>query len=435
MLVRDCLAHAWEGSTRLRRALTRAAVCLTIAGVAAQAASAAGHGGTVTLGRGGWSWFADPRAIELRGQHDQIIVGWIDQGGFVTVAAVDRRTGRKRVHLVGHLYEDDHGAPGLVIEPDGRITIFYSAHNGSRMYTRTTDEPEDITSWGPERAIPPGQGGLYGYTYPNPVMLSREHNRLYLFWRGGNWEPQYATRTPSGQWSAAHELITFPGQRPYMKVATDRKSKIGFAFTEGHPRDVLTSVYYMSYRHGALYTAAGRKIGTPGTNSVRPSEADLVYNAHGNHVPSWVDDVAFDRHGHPVITFETYPSGAQHHMYWYARWTGRGWSLRQLVDGGPTISPGTLEYEYSGGIMLDHNRPGTVYLSRKIGPAWQLERWVTPDGGDHWRHVQITHGGTSNVRPVVVRESSDRLSPVAWLRGTYGTYTSFNTSVVLKTFR
>jgi hypothetical protein len=431
--MRETRGHARGGPDRARRALTRLIVCLSIAGLAA--ASAAAHTGVERLGRGGWSWFADPRALELKGEHDQIIVGWIDQSGFVTVASVDRRTGHRRVHVVGHLYGDDHGAPALVVEPDKRITVFYAAHNGSRMYTRTTDQPEDVTSWGPEQTIPPGQGGQFGYTYPNPVMLSREHDRLWLFWRGGDWEPTFATRTLGGEWSSAHELITAPGARPYMKVATDRKSRIGFAFTDGHPRDVLTSIYYMAYRHGGLYTAGGRRIGAPGGSSIRPSPATVVYDAHNTHVPSWVDDVAFDRRGHPVITFETYPSRAQHHRYWYARWTGQRWALHQLVDGGPTISPGTLELEYSGGIVLDHREPGTVYLSRKIGPVWQIERWVTRDGGVHWQHVQITSGSTSNIRPVVVRDSSTERAPIVWLRGTYGTYTSFGTSVVLRIFK
>ena len=31
---------------------------------------------------------------------------------------------------------------------DGRVIVFYSAHNGKNMFYRISEKPEDISSWG-----------------------------------------------------------------------------------------------------------------------------------------------------------------------------------------------------------------------------------------------------------------------------------------------
>ena len=120
----------------------------------------------------------------------------------------DRKT------VIGHLFHDDHSAPSIFVEPDDRLTVFWSAHNGSRMYYRSTLRPEDISGWGPLQHVPSNMKGSLGFTYPNPVLLPAEDNKLYLFWRGADWSADYATRTLDGRWSRAHELIPGPRSAP-----------------------------------------------------------------------------------------------------------------------------------------------------------------------------------------------------------------------------
>jgi len=45
----------------------------------------------------------------------------------------------------------------------------------------------------------------------------------------------------------ARELIRVPGQRPYVKVADNGSDAIALAFTDGHPRNVLSSIYYATF--------------------------------------------------------------------------------------------------------------------------------------------------------------------------------------------
>ncbi|MGZ4225407.1 MAG: BNR-4 repeat-containing protein [Solirubrobacteraceae bacterium] len=380
----------------------------------------------VTWAEGSWSWFGDPRAVQVGGA---TFVGWIDWSGRVMVGELDRSSGATRAVVVARVYHDDHSDPSILVEPDDRLTVFWSGHNGAHMYYRTTLAPGDISAWTAVRTLQQSIRGPDGFTYPNPVLLPAEADRPYLFWRGADWSADFATRAPSGNWSGAHELIRSPGQRPYLKVAGNGSNVIGLAFTNGHPRDVLTSVYYAAYRNGSLWRPGGTWITRVNWAPIAPRQASIVYDANKTHVPAWVWDVAIGPDGRPVIVYATFPPGAQH-VYCYARFDGRRWISHRLTSAGGSISPGTTELQYSGGVALDHTQPSTVYLSRQVHGGWQIERWTSPDGGAHWRRtVVVPADGTENVRPVVPRGYTGGPVGLLWLRGVYGTYTDYRTSI------
>ena len=257
-------------------------------------------------------------------------------------------------------------------------------------------------STGPRQAVPVGFAGKLGFTYPNPLLLSAEGNLLYLFWRGADWSADYATRTPAGTWSKARRLLIVNGERPYLKADVRDGSQIGLAFTNGHPRNVLTSIDYAEIHHGSLWHANGRWIARLSSGPISPSQADVVHNAQKMKVSAWVWDVAFTTTGHPVIVYATFPKPSEH-LYWYARWTGSRWVNHMLTHGGGSISPSGTEYEYSGGVALDHQDPSNLYLSRQVPGGWQIERWSTRDGGAHWTRQLVV--------PVAGADKYGRSSP------------------------
>jgi hypothetical protein len=400
-------------------------------GSGASGSGCAGAPRTGLLGRGSWSWFADPRAVNLGAPYDQTIVGWIGRDGAVTVDAVGGGCATDRSVVVGHLFHDDHGAPAILVEPDKRLTAFWSGHNGAAMYERTTLAPGDVSGWGPVQTVPSDLPGPRGFTYPNPVLLSSEGERTYLFWRGADYSADFSVRGPSGAWGPARRMIVNPGQRPYVKVATDGRDTIAFAYTNGHPRETTTSIYYAASRGGWLRHADGRRIAPLGGRPIHPGRGDLVYNGARSHASGWVWDVALDARGRPVIVYATFRH-LRNHAYWYAHWTGHRWSSHLITFGGPTISPGTIETEYSGGLALDHRDPSIVYLSRKVRGRFEIERWVTTDGGRGWRHITVARSATADsVRPVVPR-GPDGPVKLLWLRGRYGSYTTYRTSVAYR---
>ena len=194
-----------------------------------------------SLGGGAWSWFADPRALHHKGLHNRTYVGWIDREGHIKVSSYDRGTElRTTVLLHRRLGVDDHNNPALHVLPGGRLMVFYSRHGGDKMYYRLSRRPEDVTSWSDEKQLPTNTVSADGkshYTYPNPVQLSEEGNRLWLFWRGGSSSPTFSTSADDGRtWEPARDLIAHPGHRPYVKFSSNARNRIHFAFTQGHPR-------------------------------------------------------------------------------------------------------------------------------------------------------------------------------------------------------
>jgi hypothetical protein len=384
---------------------------------------------------GGWSWFGDPRALHHEGEYRRTYLGYITSTGDIGVAQYDHDTAEltKQVLMSG-FQVDDHNVPAIVVRPDRRVVLFWSGHADGNLpiHYRRSAVPEDINAgWEPIKQVTTNTAGRFGWTYPTPVQLSAEGNALYLFWRGGDFNPNFSITTGGDIWTAAKTYITNPGQRPYVKMHSDGVDTIHFAFTQGHPRNVPSSIYYMSYRAGSLYRADGTRIGPWGT-PVTPDQADKVYDADTSPNPkAWVWDVAADADGRPVIVYANFPTDTDH-RYRYARWTGTGWLDRELVAAGTYID-GPSEPNYSGGIYLDHTNPSIVLLSRQMPSGrYEIQRWTTPDKGATWSVEKITNGSAdNNVRPIkpVGLRGNGALSAL-WMAGSYPSYTTFQTRIM-----
>ena len=163
-------------------------------------------------------------------------------------------------------------------------------------------------------------------SYPTPVLLRGERNTLYLFWRGGNWEPTFSISTDEGaHWTPARTLFEVGQQRPYLKVASDGDRTIHFALSDGHPNIATGNIYYFSYRAGGFHRADGTFIKAVTHAPVLANEVAKVHDAAAAGVKGWIWDVAADKQGRPVLTYATFPSfpAGTDHRYRYARWTGR----------------------------------------------------------------------------------------------------------------
>jgi hypothetical protein len=403
-------------------------LALAAAGLAAAAVAAgAPRDRPVPVGHGAWSWFGDPRAVT---RHGLTFIGWIDARGDVRIASYDRR--HRRVNrgpvLKRHLGRDDHNNPALLVRPDGRLMVFFSPHSGhrlpppgipSRMYFRLSRRPWDIRRFGPLRTVHTNTPGNLGYTYPNPVGIGRT---VFLFWRGGNWQPSLSTWRAGRGWSPARTVIRGPrDQRPYAKYASQGRS-IDIAFTDGNPGSAHTSILYARLRDGRFLAADGSRLGRLAAGPLAARRADRVYDGRGRGGRAWIMDTAIGRGGRPAMVFASYPR-RRRIDYRYATWAGGRWRQRVMLRSQPPLAG-----RYPAGASLDHGDPRIVVLSRMVRGRFEVERWRTPDGGRTWTSTAVTaRSREHNIRPVVPRGGG----PVVWMRGRYRHWRAYFTDVVL----
>lgn len=392
---------------------------------------------------GGWCWFADPRALWVG---DRLLVGGVTSKGDVVANAYSLTNDESQLTVLAQgLEKDDHANPAFLRLPGGTVAAFYSKHTGTDLWMRQTLRPGNYSGWSPAVRISPNDpaykgpvGALNTYTYPNPRLLTGEHDRIYLFWRGMNWKPTLSWSDDLGKtWTKGRIVVSpeseDPNNRPYTKLFSDGKSRIDLAFTDGHPRNEPTnSIYFARYEKGSFRRADGSLIAPLSRLPFKPSDADVVYDGRAESVRAWIWDVQEDGQGRPVIVYVRLPQDDRH-VYRYVHWDGHRWIDREIVEGGkwfPMTPAGKSEPEphYSGGLCLDPNDTRFVYLSRSIHGRFEIERWFTPDGGDSWSHVAVTgESKHDNVRPFVPPGRTSDRGPVAvWLNmNRYVHYTDY----------
>lgn len=126
---------------------------------------------------------------------------------------------------------------------------------------------------------------------------------------------------------------------------------------------------------------------------VKINKVNKIHDADKNSIRAWIWDIALDEENKPVVTYTLYPSSTNH-LYCHARWNGNKWIKNEVVDAGKYITivkPGKklLEPHYSGGIVLDHGNPSTVFLSREVNGTFEIEKRVI-GGSDNQKIKPIT---------------------------------------------
>lgn len=393
---------------------------------------------------GAWCWFSDPRAIYV---NDQIIGGFVNKEGSICVFKYNPANyDYQQTVLYEKLDYDDHANPSFMKLADNRIVIWFSAHGGttdSPIYYAVSKHAADISEWGDLQQIKPAIPGRFGYCYTNTAMLSEENNKIYLFFRGPNFKPDFVTTTDLKTWSEPSVLVqddtTKAYVRPYMKMANNGKDKIFLAFTDDHPRNRAdNSIYFLLYKGGKYYKADGTVISESIENPVITSICDKVYDATITYDKSWIWDIAYDKNENPVIVYARFSKMTGEHSYWYATWNGEEWNNKLITKAGlwfqrNEYTKNFFEYErdYSGGVYLDHENPSVVYTSRPIEDVFEIEKWTTDDFGTTWKTEAITQNSEKdNVRPFVIRGHKAGQPEVIWMYNfDYPGFRAYNSAI------
>ena len=395
---------------------------------------------------GAWCWFSDPRAVHFKGSYDRTYIASVSSKGNITMSAYDHRTGKIEHHTVYEKFQaDDHVVPSILILPDGKLMIFFTKHNGTMYYTKTL-KPEDISGW--EEVSSLDMGNMLCYS--NPVMLKKEKNRIYVFFRGGyDWKPSFITSDDLGRtWSEPKVMVGKPGEdktnRPYAKVISDGKKRIWFAITDGHPRnEPLNSIYVFYYEKGNFYQVNGEKLGSMKDIPIDQNKVIKAYDGVKTKVRSWIWDIALDDKGNPVIVYTTLNEETVH-KYYYGRWNGKEWTSSFIANGGKDFPRKERKKEernpephYSGGVTLDHNNTNVVYISKPVNDIYEIFRCETADGGKKWNISPVTERSEKdNVRPFVVRNHTTEAPYLLWMENKkYEHYTNYLSSIKMNVLK
>src|SRR3972149_6814052 len=224
---------------------------------------------------GSWCWFSDPRAVYYKGENERTYAGWVSNNGDICIGYLDHISHEIKQQIIHENFEkDDHDNPSIYITEEGYIWVFYSKHASPEpIYLQKSIYPENIEHWKPIDTLSLNDTVKYkgfrdSYTYVNICRLSTENNKMFIFWRGMDFKPNFSVSTDTGQsWSNGKILILperiYRERRPYIKISSNNKDKIHFAFTDGHPRDEpANSIYYMYYKDNNFYKANAEKITT-----------------------------------------------------------------------------------------------------------------------------------------------------------------------------
>ncbi|MDR2915911.1 MAG: BNR repeat-containing protein [Tannerella sp.] len=395
-----------------------------------------------------WCWFSDPRAIYRKSKKEAVYFGYINSKGDVMIKSYDLKTKEAdEFTLHRELQRDDHNVPSLLFLPDGKLLAFYGHHNRN-IFMRKSKAAENIREWEDE-IILLKEDNKNRYCYVNPVMLSEENNRIYLFGRNivKNTKGTYTdTRTYciysddlGKTWSEELNILDNLGMnsRQYIKFASDNKSRIDFLFTNGHPgQENNISVYHMYYKEGGFYQTNGNHITSPEKGiPIKINEVNKVYDTDHTPIRAWIWDITLDKKNRPVITYTRYPSYTNH-QYYYAKWNGEKWNEFKIADAGKYITiikPGKKlsEHYYSGGIVLDPNNPDVVFLSREINGRFEIEKRTIKEDGNQVIKTITNNSTSDNVRPYVVSGKNHGLPIVMWMTGYYYHYTDYDTKLKL----
>ncbi len=396
---------------------------------------------------GAWCWFSDPRAVHYKGVHDRTYIGTVSKKGDITISTYDNENREVDHHIVVSKFQaDDHVVPSLLFLPDGRLMIFFTKHNGGLYYT-STNKPEDISQWQEVKKL--DMGSLLSYS--NPVMLSEEGNRIYVFFRGGyDWKPSFITSDDLGNtWSEPIVMVGKPEEdkynRPYTKVISDGKNRIWFAITDGHPRDEpMNSIYVMYYEAGKFYQVDGTEIGSIDNLPLNQNNLNKAYDGTEAKVRAWIWDIALDKEGYPVIVY-TLLKEETDHKYYYGKWNGLQWENHFVSNGGRDFPRRKYKKEdrnpephYSGGIILDHENIDIIYLSKPVNDVYEIFKYQTNDNGQNWSVESVTaKSSLDNIRPFVIRNHSGNEAPyLVWMENRmYEYYTKYDVSIKMNTLK
>jgi hypothetical protein len=408
---------------------------------------------------GAWCWFQDERVIvntyhpnepvlmftavsasnEIESEQGDLDLYWYGLGG--------RQRGVVELH--DRLGQDDHNVAALFQLQDGKTLAVYARHNkDNNTYSRLSAQ-NNPANW--------SEAGIYEgaakATYNNLLTAGiGAEKKLLNFSRMQGWDPNFLVYDDrSGSWQYGGRLLNSEG-RPYLHYAGSADgTRIHVVATDQHPRNFDNSIYHGVMDGSTLFDSKGKVLDKDlsDQDAVEPAALTVVFEGDADNV-AWMADVEIDDNDQPVIAFSVQKdgrgkpqgSGGLDHRYHLARLGPAGWQQHEIAYAGERLY--AREDDYTGLVAIDPEDVNHLVISTNADPVTGAP---LISGADHKRHYEIFAGDSSddgrtfvwqaltrnstvdNIRPIIPAWESDR-RVLLWMRGTYTTYTDFDTQIV-----
>ncbi len=371
---------------------------------------------------GAWCWFADPRAISYKGR---TFIGCIDVHG--NIKAIMLYEGKKTEVLVRSNFQpDDHDNPTFLVLPDERIMIIYSRHTDEAcFYYRISKNKCDITELGEEKCLETD----HNTTYPSLFLMDDDKDHIYLCYRGVNWHPTCARLSMPDEndemhfvtkpFQIVHSTVQGAGCRPYAKYVSDGKSKIHMVYSSTHPDNVCpVCVYYscLDVTSYTLYDIEGNVLKEkvneePFTVTGFETDEKFVVDPHLSSKRGWVWDVALFN-GKVSAAIVNISEDKLTQKYYYTYYENGKWE-KIFIGNAHKFHRSNTEFCYGGGMSLDRDYEGVVYVSIPMGTAFEVLKYTVKD--KKVTREEITKNSElNNIRPYKIKEG-----PLVWMNGDY----------------
>ncbi|HVT81484.1 MAG TPA: BNR-4 repeat-containing protein [Phycisphaerae bacterium] len=418
-----------------------------------------------------WCWFQDERVLA---DHGKLIVssvasqggpGGAARSGNIEVTTFEPYTdqpgfnGKSTVSVLrAKLQEDDHDAAGMTILPDGRYLAMYSKHIADKFILyRISSKPGEATAWEPEKTLTRDSN----VTYNNIYHLSDE-NRLYDFYRGEHYKPNFLTSDDNGQtWTYGNPVVHIAADpqdkmRPYARYASNYKDTIWIANTDAHPAEYpATSLYLMYMKGGKLYHPNGTEL-APLSKGVEPAQELCIFKGDPQN-QAWVCQLQLDKDGMPCIAYSIHKTDQDLRYRFY---DAKNKLDLEFAHAGNFLYKS--QEHYTGNVAVDPLAPHTLYFSTNADPKTGEPLISKADGKRHWELYRcilapnsIPNNGPGggifdlskpanwliNITPLTENSTVDNIRPIIpagdhsvrallWMRGTYTSYTRWTTAAV-----
>jgi len=289
--------------------------------------------------------------------------------------------------------DDAHDNPVISLDAKGHIWIFSSSHGTSRpSYVSVSQKPYDVDAF--ERVW------TTNFSYPQPYYLQGQ-GFLFLHTKyvGGRRFLYDMTSSDGRAWSQPQQYAAIE-QGHYQVSGTDGK-KVGTAWNF-HPApqglNWRTNLYYLETADcGRTWQTAAEKTVHPPLTQIGNDALVHDYQAEGLKV--YIQDVAFDQAGRPVILFLTsrgHQSGPKNdpRTWRTARWTGREWEIRGSIVSQNNYDVGALYVERDDlWRIIGPTEPGP----QPYNTGGEIAMWTSTDHGASWQKIkQLTRGSQYN---------------------------------------